>query len=234
MEDIDSILLRQKEEINQLKKELEYKKYGTNETTLNSLRCFEYSNRSEIEELRKENDMLRRKIKDDDRIIREFQCVAKEANDKITMAIGINERIKKENELLKRKLKMINKDNTNDEEYSIKKDIKTSNCSIKKNDYSKEYDKVIKDLKEQNNDLTYQNKQYKSEIEKLEQQIRVLNQRIHSYDNRSTTIHSNSCCLYSRYPNFQIDSLSQSKASESNQSSIREESHRSHKMTYEI
>ncbi len=176
MEDIDSILLRQKEEINQLKKELEYKKYGTNETTLNSLRCFEYSNRSEIEELRKENDMLRRKIKDDDRIIREFQCVAKEANDKITMAIGINERIKKENELLKRKLKMINKDNTNDEEYSIKKDIKTSNCSIKKNDYSKEYDKVIKDLKEQNNDLTYKNKQYKSEIEKLEQQIRVLNQ----------------------------------------------------------
>ena len=38
MEDIDSILLRQKEEINQLKKELEYKKYRTNEATLNSLR----------------------------------------------------------------------------------------------------------------------------------------------------------------------------------------------------
>ena len=35
MEDIDSILLRQKEEINQLKKELEYKKYGTNETRYN-------------------------------------------------------------------------------------------------------------------------------------------------------------------------------------------------------
>lgn len=230
MEDIDSILLRQKEEINQLKKELEHKKYGTNETSLNSAQCFEYSNRHEIEELRRENEMLRRRIKEDDRVIREFQCVAKEANEKITMAIGINERIKKENESLKRKLKMSNKEITNDEEYSIKKEIKTSNCTIKKN----EYDKIIKDLTEQNSELSYKNKQYESEIGKLQQQIRVLNQRINSSDNRSTTIHSNSCCLYSRYPNLQIDSLSQSKVSDSNQSLLKEESHRSHKMTYEI